>query len=279
MVAGGGHAGGHAGGVIYQCASCRSLVSARHVVADTVNERAALACDVCGARTWLPFASAAQQQGARVVDVEVDARPTEAAARALPTPTMPTTTSASTALVPAGAIVWSDEQRARIATRLERASPHGDAQGELAAGFTKLLAEQWSNETEHKNFLKKASLAGELAFAGQRYRAVLEESPGDERAKKAQNDILALAMASMNREKDFGSTGGAGSGTSKKLLAAAVLIAGVLACIAILRYLPRMLDPEGHGEGHGEGYGAPPAAAGDQTPGGGQNIAPPEPGR
>ena len=33
----------------------------------------------------------------------------------------------------------------------------------------------WSSEAEHKNFLKQASLDGELAFAGQRYRAVLEE--------------------------------------------------------------------------------------------------------
>jgi hypothetical protein len=264
-------------GVIYQCAACRSLVSARDVVLDAPNERAALACDACGARTWLPLSGSDRAgAGAHVVDVQAGEATVSSTALALPTnaPNAPNaaSASASTALVPAAhgavAATWNDEQRARIAARLEKLAPGSDAQGELASTFTKLFA-VWGSEAEHKNFLKKASLVGELAFAGQRYRAVLEEAPGDERAKKAQNDILALAMASMSRDKDFGGVAGDNASTQKKLLAAAVVIVGVFICIGILVYLPRILDP------------APPEDVDLQgeIPADGQNIAVPEPGR
>lgn len=256
-------------GVIYQCASCRSLVSARDVTVDTAHERAALSCDACGARTWLPFAGSATS-GAHVVDVTAGPSASTASPLALPTVT-------STALVPSGAAaaasMWSDEQRTRIATRIDKLAPQGDMQGELAASFTALLT-SWNSEAEHKNFLKKASLAGELAFAGQRYRAVLEEAPSDERAKKAQNDILALAVASMSREKDLGSAGGGDTGTQKKLLAAVVIVLGVIACIAILRYLPGLLNPEDEA-----GALDPLDQPAVEGVGDGQNIAPPVPGR
>lgn len=267
-------------GVIYQCAACRSLVSARDVVLDASNERAALACDACGARTWLPIAGSARanDEGARVVDVQADAPSSSSSSPALAL----STTSASTALVPvvpvgassAVAATWSDEQRTRIAARLEKLAPTGEAQGELATTFNKLLT-TWSSEAEHKNFLTKASLVKELAFAGQRYRAVIEEAPGDERAKKAQSDILVLAMASMSREKDFGSAGPEGVPLQKKLLAAAIVVVGVFVCIGILVYLPRILDPSPSDQPWSGGDATAPVG----SEGDGQNIAVPAPGR
>jgi hypothetical protein len=269
--AGGASGGGGVRGVIYQCAACRFLVSARDVVVDAANERAALACDACGARTWLPFAGSA---GAHVVDVQAGPSTSSSTSAAL---SLPVSAASSTAIVPASAVVnvanvanvaptWSEEQRTRIGARLEKLQASGDAQGELATTFNKLLT-TWGSEAEHKNFLKKASLVGELAFAGQRYRAILDEAPGDERAKKAQSDILALAMASMSRDKDFGGAGADNASTQKKLVAAAIVILGVLLCIGILVYLPRILDPAPSGED-------PVDLQGD-----GQNIAVPAPGR
>lgn len=263
--------GGALRGVIYQCASCRSLVSARDVVVDAANERAALACDACGARTWLPLAGSAGASGEHVVDVHAEARPSSTLALSS-TPT----SSPSTALVPAtaatAAVTWSDEQRTRIGARLDKLAPQGDAQGELASTFSKLFT-TWGSEAEHKSFLKKASLVGELAFAGQRYRAILLEAPDDERAKKAQNDILALAMASMGRDAELGSAAPDGASLQKKVLAAGIVLAGLLMCIAILVYLPRLLNPEDQPTGVTPD-GAAEAAAAD-----GQNIAVPAPGR
>lgn len=264
--------GGAIAGVVYQCAACRSLVSVRTIVVDNAHERAALGCDLCGARTWLPTtdvsgASNNASATARVVDVEHAATTSTALALAS------SSVAAATALVPTATApaavmttaTWSSEQRARIDDRIAKLAPSGAAQAELASSFTRLLS-SWASEAEHKQFLKKASMVGELAFAGQRYRAVLSEAPSDAHAKKAQNDILGLAMASMSREKDLGSTSASGRG--KKVAAAVIVLVGALACIAIIKSLPSVLA--------GADVDVDVAPGPDQ---GGQNIAPPEPGR
>ena len=55
----------------------------------------------------------------------------------------------------------------------------------------------WQSEAEHKAILKAAAAAGELAFVGGRYRAVLDVVRDEPRAKAAQNELLTLAMATM----------------------------------------------------------------------------------
>jgi len=265
-------------GVVFQCAACRALVSAGAIAVDVSagqgNERAGLACDACGATTWLPFADRAA--GARVVDVDVGAT-NPSAPLALAASNAP-----STAMVPvAGAAIatvgarFSDEQRGRIEARIAKLGPATDLQRDLSTTFERLLG-QWGNEAEHKQFLKKASMVGELAFAGQRYRAVLEEAPADPQAKTAQNDILGLAMASMSHVKDMGGVAGNdGSEGKKKAAAVVILLVGILLCIGIVVFLPRLLS----GALGDATQGEPPPDTEAGTGEDGQNVAVPGPGR
>jgi hypothetical protein len=146
----------------------------------------------------------------------------------------------STALQPMASAPFTDEQRGRVRERLRALADAGTAQQELSAVFERLLA-QWHNDAAHKQFLQRASMHNELAFAGQHYRAILGEIPNDAVAKKAQGELIALAMASMSpaavaitdsasRQRVF-------------LILVIILVTGLL-CGAIVKYLPRLLTPE-----------------------------------
>lgn len=224
--------------IVFQCGACRSLVSVQTAVPDKLKDRAGLSCDICGGVTWLPFAAAGS---ARVVDVAAPGADADA----------PLRLAASTALAPMTATAlatssFSDDQRERIGERLQKLGAAGPGQEDLSTSFERLLG-HWQSDAEHKLFLQKASLVGELAFAGQRYRAILDVVVDDPQAKKAQNDLLGLAMASLSREKDLGASGGAG-GMNKNLAAVALLVVTVLVCAGILIYLPRFLQPDAENE-------------------------------
>jgi hypothetical protein len=72
-----------------------------------------------------------------------------------------------------------------------------DNQQVLATRFDTLLEAGWHTEADHKALLKAAAAAGELAFIGSRYRAVLDVIRDEPRAKQAQNELLTLAMATI----------------------------------------------------------------------------------
>jgi hypothetical protein len=84
----------------------------------------------------------------------------------------------------------------KLQARLARMPAPTESQRVLDDSFKKLLT-RWEVDEDHKALVKLASLQGDLGFVGTRYRAVLDVAPDDTRAKKAQNDILALAMSQM----------------------------------------------------------------------------------
>lgn len=245
-------------GLVFQCGACRSLVSAHSVVADPAQERAGLACAVCGGITWLPSASASGQ----VVDVHTTASSpslqlasstalvaSTATSATTATPATPANTaatantaaSAASAATVALANRFTEDQRARIGDRLRTLAASGAAQEELSMSFDRLLG-LWQSEAEHKALLTKASLVGELAFVGQRYRSILDEVPGDPQAKKAQTELLGLAMATMSRDKDLGAT--VRGGINKNVAAVVIVILTAIICAGLVIYLPRLLRPD-----------------------------------
>lgn len=173
---------------------------------------AGLACDACGATTWLRDLAA----GDDVVDAETTARAAPASQPAL-------TAGAALAPVRAGGPV---DLTARV--DVDKLAPATDTQAALDASFRQLLS-RWHDDAAHKAFLALASSTGELAFAGQRYKAVLEAVPGDEKAKKAQGDILVLAMAALGNAKDAGVPGTGKTRTTLTVVAAALLVAALVA--------------------------------------------------
>lgn len=223
--------------VIYQCLACRSLVAASTIAFDRERDRAGLVCSHCGAASWLPLAGTA---GARVVDV--DPPPTERARggpRELPAPAglVPSSTSMVGPLGVGAVEVFSVDQRERITARCQTLPPAPGAQAELAQAFERLLP-AWGSDAEHKQLLKRASMLNELAFVGQRYRLVLEEAPGDPAARRAQNEILSLAMASLSQTRDLGSPA---EGSRSRAGVAAAIVLLVLALIGALVVMPRLL--------------------------------------
>lgn len=186
--------------LIFQCPTCRALVGASQVQVQP--GRAGLACAACGATAWLPDAA---HGSARVVDVEPTVAPapppglpSPSTAMVLAPPTAPAPMTTSTA-----ASTLDADVRARVRRQLTELPPQNDAQHELAAAFDTLL-DAWPGEPAHKALLKRASGAGELAFVGQRYRAVLEAAPGEPAARRAQEEVLTLAMAAMAATRDLG---------------------------------------------------------------------------
>jgi hypothetical protein len=227
--------------VVFQCAACRSLVAAPSFVLDAERGRGGLVCDACGACTWLPARSPGEagRDGETVVDIEL--RPD--AHRALPAATASTALTTVAPATPATTSRFSAEQRRAIDEKIQKLPPPEGLQADLAQSFEKLLG-HWDDEGEHKLFLKKASTVGELAFAGQRYRLVLDAAPNDARAKAAQNDLLGLAMATMAQTRDFGAT--EEKSNRGQVVMAAFVGFLVLGLIFLVWYVPRLLR-EGDG--------------------------------
>ena len=226
-------------GVVFQCASCRALSVATSI--DVDGKRAGLRCDACGARTSLPIAGTGAGPTV-VVDADAATRATQperaltAGLTLVPSATVTSIAPSLVAAPPAVALTttFDADARRRIDERTAKLGGDGD---DLAQEFTALLG-AWANEAEHTRFLKKAAMTDRLAFAGQRYRAVLDVVPNDARAKKAQNDILTLAMAAFGTKKDLGDV--PAKGARGIYAAGAVVFFVVMAAIAIW-FAPKLL--------------------------------------
>jgi len=213
-------------GVVAQCPACRALVVVGAIVVDGSRAadgtpRAGLPCSACGALSWLPLATTttvttsplptltalppvtrpALAEAAAVEAPPTVAPATTSTAASPTTPTTPTPPPSAppppTAVAVAVAAFDGDtlgRVRARFAAPIE-------SQTHLAERFDVLLSTKWSQEAEHKALLKAAAVAGELAFVGSRYRAVLDVVRDEPRARAAQNELLTMAMATMSNQR------------------------------------------------------------------------------
>ncbi|HEY1098711.1 MAG TPA: hypothetical protein VGF99_07275, partial [Myxococcota bacterium] len=113
-------------------------------------------------------------------------------------PALPPMSLPAAALVPVAAAPiatsWDGAARARIDDKL---APPTDEQKLLAERFERLLDGAWHNDAEHRQLLKAAAAADQLAFVGARYRAVLDVVRDEPKARHAQQELLTLAMATM----------------------------------------------------------------------------------
>ncbi|HEY4220746.1 MAG TPA: hypothetical protein VGO62_05370 [Myxococcota bacterium] len=207
--------------MIFQCVHCRALVATASVALDADGAHASLACSECGRFTAL--AVAASSTSARVtVDADAAAR-AHPPARTLPAPTaMAVAQPLSPTVSPSAS--FSQEVRERIVNRTAKIGM-SEKQAPLSSSFDRLL-DRWDDPAEHGKFVHAAAAIDELAFAGQRYRAVLDEVPSDAAAKRAQNDILSLAMVAFGSVRDSGE----GLARQKRMLN----IIAVALCIAVI---------------------------------------------
>lgn len=203
--------------IVAQCPSCRALVAIDRIVVE--GERAGVRCPSCFALSWLPIErtnQAALPSPALVVDLPLPALP----APALPAPAVALVAAAPGTLQ--GANGFDDDVVARISAKLLPPADDAPRQAELAARFSRLL-QHWHNETEHKQLLKAAAASDELAFIGTRYRAVLDIVRDEPRARAAQQDLIALAMANMGSTRALTTDDGASNNNVVKLVAGVVL--------------------------------------------------------
>lgn len=212
--------------IVFQCPSCRALVGAER--AEVQPGRAGLHCSACGAVAWLPDGT--ERAEARVVDVEPATR--APARRELPAPGGALVVAPPSAPVTAAQGGRLDDERVvRWRERVAALPAPAESQRALAAAFDQLLG-AWGTDAQHKALLKRASSEGELAFLGQRYRAVLDVSPEDTAARRAQSEILSLAMAAMSATRDLGAlaTDPAATARRRTLLMSAILLvfAGII---------------------------------------------------
>jgi hypothetical protein len=183
------------------------------------------------------------------VDAEsASSGPAPQRARVQPTASLPAPTSiapraSSEPVATYGGVAprLTEEQRELVHKKLAQLAPAGDAQRGVADDFRKLLG-AWEDTSAHKSFVQRASAGGELSFAGQAYRAVLEAIPGEPAAKKAQNEILALAMASLSSTRDLGAVPQKGRTTQVLLIAGAIVL-----LLVTLFVVSRLLRPDAGG--------------------------------
>jgi hypothetical protein len=158
--------------------------------------------------------------------------------------TLPPVSATTTTLAPGSP--WSEGVRARVLARWDSLGDVSAAQSALAGRLEQLVRGNWNDESEHKTVLKAASMTGELAFVGARYRAVLDVIRDDPRARAAQQELLTLAMATMKGAPDLASTNpGRRSGAYVALVAfAALLLVGSAGYFVML--LARTLEDLGN---------------------------------
>jgi hypothetical protein len=115
--------------------------------------------------------------------------------------------------------------REQVLARWAQLDDHTPARAPLIARLERLATERWNDEAEHKAFLRAASVAGELAFIGARYRAVLDVIREEPRARAAQRDLLSLALATMKGAPDLSTpTPGQRSGVYIAVVVVAALL-------------------------------------------------------
>lgn len=199
-------------GVVAQCPACRALVVVGAIVVDGSRAadgtpRAGLPCAACGVVSWLPLTTTIVTSplpsltalppaaSPALADVTASAAATSSPAVPAPTVPAPTTATATTAIATA---TFDDDILARVRARCP--APEA-SQTHLAERFEALLTTTWAQEAEHKALLKAAAAAGELAFVGARYRAVLDTVRDEPRARAAQQELLTMAMATMSSQR------------------------------------------------------------------------------
>ena len=232
--------------MIFQCTACRALVAAGGIVVD--GARAGLPCPTCGVLNWLPtigtLSIAAPTETlsppASLPSVVVSPLPVVSAPLfELPTAALavPTALSESpTAMTPG----FSSDVVDLVATRV--VAPANDGQAQLATRFTELLSGQWHNDAGHKQLLKAAAASQELAFVGGRYRAVLDVVRDEPRARAAQQELITLAMATMQPTTTTTTTSG-GAIAAKVVLAMVVIGVMLGGGIAAARWVNATMAP------------------------------------
>lgn len=205
--------------MIVQCPSCRALVAVSAVILD--EGRAGIRCEACGEVSWLPA------EGATATSSAAPAPTSRPAPTSKPAPiSRPATTSKPGAELPVEA----------CRERLLGLPEVDDGARPLVEAFDTLL-ERWDDFEEHKRLIQRASLSGQLPVLGVRYRTVLEVRPEEPVARRAQQEILALAMATLTPSAAVDTSGARRYG----IVAAAVtslLFLGIM-----LWYVVRMLGP------------------------------------
>lgn len=164
--------------MIVQCPACRELAQVERAVLDEGGRRAGLTCSACGGVSWLPTDRADAS----------DAAPVGAAAGGGSPATASSAPSASAA----------DPALEEAALGL----PATGAAEELVVEGLRQLLLRWDDPAAHRALIQRASEAGALPALGVRYRRVLEMRPGDEAAKRAQQEILNLALAAFSSRPD-----------------------------------------------------------------------------
>ncbi len=187
--------------MIIQCPQCRALVDVATVRID--GDKAGVACTACGTTSWLSSAPGG-----------TDAPSSSTAA---PAPPAIPATPGTTALV--AAFDKADAVKSRLA------APDDD-QVALAERFNALLDEKWHDDAAHKALLKAAAAQSQLAFVGSRYGAVLQVVRDEPKAKAAQQELITLAMATMQHDKNLGEQVSMGTGSK----AVAAIVVFVVVC-------------------------------------------------
>ena len=176
--------------MIVQCCSCRALIDVSSVVLDArgAPSRAGIRCPECGEVSWLEVeqgTAPTPQPGAVTTS---DSAPSSGAA--LPKP-------AAAPLAPEPPAPARDGFPVEACrARLAGLPALSDEAAFIAEGFEQLLL-SWDDAAQHRKLVQRASLQGQLPALGVRYRTALEVRPGDPMAQRAQQEILALAMASL----------------------------------------------------------------------------------
>jgi hypothetical protein len=226
-------------GVVAQCPACRALVVVGAVVVDGSRgvdgaPRAGLACGACGAVSWLPLTTTVVTSSPPALTalpppslpilpaatVVADGPAATATPAPAPMPAATTTTTTTTATTAPSALATATFDEDTVARVRARFAAPTETQTHLAERFDALLATKWAVESEHKAILKTAAAAGELAFVGGRYRAVLDVVRDEPRARAAQNELLTMAMATMSSQRLAPSE----EGTSRTKVALAIIL-------------------------------------------------------
>ncbi len=245
--------------MIFQCPSCRGLVSLSQAERGETNDTIGLRCSECGAATSLPLVATATQPAATV------------AATALQTPSRLTTTQAPAAMhqpapsttedsatddstnddsttppavsasmeesplveetaTAANAIDESPKETSkrqqRITDAMQSAGPPSEDEASLV-GELMALVSTWDDVDAHKRLVRRAGIENKLSTLGPRYRAVLNAFPDDDTTQVAQQEILNQAMARMQMVPSRSGQGLQPGNTAGKI--AMVVIASLIA--------------------------------------------------
>lgn len=205
--------------MIVQCPACRALVAVSSVVLG--EGKAGVRCGECGEVSWLvgeQEQSHSQTEGQRQTESQ---RQTEGQSQT-ESQSQPQTQS-----LPLEA----------VRERLSALPEPGEGAAFVVEGFEGLLG-CWDDHAEHKKLVQQASLAGQLPALGVRYRAVLEVCRDEPMARRAQQEILALAMATLAPAAPVDREG------PKRYLTVAALVISLVSVGIMGLYLLRMMRGE-----------------------------------